>query len=367
MRFSALRRSRTLWLALVGILALAAGVAALWNRARVHPLLASPTLLLEQVKPGSLYFNGEARPWIMSHRPELVTTEDREEKSARTRGLVQAVQNPKLFRQLDRQYRFDSLVLVGDPSQYRPLLEHLVESRDFTLSYVDHTGYVYQRTGGAVWSVEDIPGVWARFSKASTTDHARFLSQTASKLIAIRQTGPANQLLDQARALNSGIPDVRSTEAFYQLALGRWSDAIGAADRALEIDDEWQPALAAKAQALYATKYFADAYDISQRLIEQNPQDPGLLFYHAKIAHEARAFTDEIRVLKRLIERAEKEQRPTSGYRLYLAQAYASDGQGEPAIEQFRLAMEDPELPKEQRQFALETTAQIKSRIGLSK
>jgi tetratricopeptide (TPR) repeat protein len=148
------------------------------------------------------------------------------------------------------------------------------------------------------------------------------------------------------------------------MALGQWKEAVTAADQALSIDSDFIPALACKAQSLYAMKYFSDAYNVSRKLIGELGDDPALLFYHAKIAHEARAYADEIRTLQKLITLAEEQKRPTSGYRVYLGQAYASDGQAEPALEQFAKALSDPELPKEQRTFASESAAMIRSRVG---
>jgi tetratricopeptide (TPR) repeat protein len=357
--------SRRLWPILAALAIIVLWAIFLFSRDRVHPLVSSPDLILRQVNAKSLYYNAQARPFLISERPDMISAEERDERSAKTRGLIQAVQNPKLFRQLDRQYRFDAVLLIGDPSQYRPLLEHLLESKDFSLTYLDHSGVIYAREANASWKPDELAKVEASLEGATNADRVRFLSNTASKLLAVRQNEAARKVIERARDLGGSMPDAWGMEAQYRLALGQWEAAVSAADRALQIDDDWMPALAAKAQAFYATKHFADAFDVSQRLIDLNPQDPGLLFYHAKISHEARAFTEEIRVMKRLLELAEKEQRPTSGYRLYLAQAYASDGQGEPAIEQFRLAMEDPDLPKDQRQFAQDTIAQIKNRLGL--
>jgi tetratricopeptide (TPR) repeat protein len=312
-----------------------------------------------------VYYNAAARDWLLADKPEVMTDADRDPRSPRTRGFVQAVQNPKLFRQLDRQYRFDTLVLIGDPSQYRPILDHLLDSKDWSLSYLDHTGIIFQRDVPTPWTPDALASVRKKLIDAGANDLPLFLSQAATKLIAVRQLGAANKLIEEAKTADSSRPEVWSTLAHYRLALGQWEDAVSAADQALSLESGYPPALAAKAQGLYATKHFADAFLVSQVLIEKNPDDPGLLFYHAKISHEARAFTEEIAVMERLIELAEREQRPTTGYRMYLAQAYASDGQGEPAIEQFRLALLDPDLPKEQREFAEETSARIKSRLGL--
>ncbi|MHA3773978.1 hypothetical protein ACXR0O_20795 [Verrucomicrobiota bacterium sgz303538] len=358
-------RSRRFFLAL-GVVALVAIATALFmNSRRQNPLLAAPTLALQEVSGKSLYYNSAARDWLLSKRADLLTPEDRDNNSARTRGLIQAVQNPKLFRQLDRQYRFDTLLLVGDPSQYRPLLDHLLETKDWALSYLDHTSLIFRREGDRPWSKEEFAKVRTSFEKASASDRATFLAQAANKLIAVRQTTLAKELLEEARGLDEGLAEVWSTQAQYRMAMGQWNDAIADADRALAIDEDWTPAIAAKTQALYSSKHFSDAYPYSRQLIEKHPDDPSLLFYHAKIAHEARAYTDEIRTLTHLIELAEKENRPASGYRVYLGQAYASDGQGKESLEEFRKATADPELPKEQRQFAEESSAMIKARIGV--
>lgn len=362
-----LPRSRAAILAAAAALALLVVITAVFViRARTqHPLLSAPTLALQEVSGKSLYYNNVARDWLLSKRPELLTAEDRQNDSARTRGLIQAVQNPKLFRQLDRQYRFDTLLLVGDPSQYRPLLDHLLDAKDWTLSYLDHTSLIFRRESAQRWNLEAFAQVRKHFDEANNSDRATFLAQAAGKMVAVRQAGLANQMLEEARGLDDTLPEVWSTQAQYHLALGQWNDAMANADRALAIDDDWMPAIACKAQALYAMKYFSDAYNYSRRLVDQNPNDPGLLFYHAKIAHEARAFTDEIRTLAHLIDLAEKGNRPASGYRVYLGQAYASDGQAEPSLEEFSKALADPELPPTQRQFAEESAAMIRARIGV--
>ena len=87
-------------------------------------------------------------------------------------------------------------------------------------------------------------------------------------------------------------------------------------------------------------------------MVAAQPNDPGLLFYHAKICHQARSFSAEIQTLQRLIERAESEGQPATGYRMYLAQAYAADGQAKPSIEEFKRVLADPAISREQRRFA---------------
>lgn len=358
-------RPRARLLLIPGVLAVVGGGwYVLLRRAETrHPLLTAPTLALEHVPAGALYYNGPARPWLAAQRPELLSADDTDERSERARRFAQAVQSPKLFRQLDRQNRFETLLLMGDPSLYRPLLEHLLETRDWTLAYLDHTSLIYRRGGeGPGWSAEAL-----RQGKERFTDHgdqALFLAQAALKLLAVRRNSEALAALEEALALNDRLPDAWNGMAIYRMNRGEWPLALSKVDRALELDRNFLPATATKAQILYATKKFSEAYELSRTLIEAFPDDPGLLFYHAKISHEAHAYTDEIRTLQRLIGRAEAENQPQTGYRLYLAQALAADGQATPAMAEFTRVLADPNISEPERKFASEILAQIKTRTG---
>ena len=321
-----------------------------------------PHQALASLNAKSLYFNGAARPWLLTQRPDLLTDEDRDEKSERARRFVQAVENPKLFRQLDRQYRFDTLLLIGDPSQYRQLLDHLLEANDWTLTYLDHAALIYKRNGAREWQPADFEALLTSFP--TPRGQATSLAQAAVKLLAIRRAADAKTLLDRAERLDKAVPDLWNALAIYRMNRGEWKSAISQVDRALEIDPNFLPALATKTQILFSTKKFADARQFSSRLIAAQPNDPGLLFYHAKICHQAREFSEEIEALQRLIRRAESEGQPATGYRVYLAQAFAADGQARPSIEEFKRVLADPEISREQRKFAEDTLAQVKSRSG---
>ena len=324
---------------------------------------ATPALAMKALSGKSIYYNGPARPWLIAQRRDLMMADDINEHSELSRGFVQAVENPKLFRQLDRKHHFDTLLLVGDPSQYRPLIEHLLEAKDWTLTYLDHTSLIYKRTVAREWQPADLDALAATF--ASERDRAAFYAQAAVRLLAIRRGVDAKLCLDKAQALDERLPEVWNGIAIYRMNRGEWTPALTNVDRALTLDADFLPALATKTQILYSTKKFSAAYELSRRLIAAYPNEPGLLFYHAKICHEAHAFTDEIRTLTRLIELADAASRPASGYRLYLAQAYAKDGKAQPAIEEFNRVLADADLPKEQRSFAEATLAQVKERAGV--
>lgn len=330
-----------------------------------NPLLDSPRLALETLDAKSLYFNGRAKPWLLSQRPELLQAEDRDPESERSHSFPQAVENPKLFRQLDRKHRFDALLLVGDPSEYKPLLDHLVETKDWTLRYVDHTSMIFRRDSGRAWQVEDFAKVREHFAHASARDRAEVLAQTAVKLLAAKQVEAGKTLLDEASDLASREPHVANALAVYYLGRGEWTQASQQVERALSANRDFLPALATKTQLLYGMKRFSEAYDLSSQLIAKMPDDPNLLFYHAKIAHEAHAYQAEVAALGTLIKQAEAEGRPISGYQLYLGQAFTAMGDAQRAIDAFMLALDDPDLPVDQRAFARENITRIKKRTGM--
>jgi tetratricopeptide (TPR) repeat protein len=331
----------------------------------LNPLLVTPQLAIQSLPAEPLYFNTAARPWLLKWRPELLTPEDRNERSDRTRAFVQAVENPRLFRQLDRQYHFSVVLLCGDPSQYHPLVEHLAQTKDFALRYVDHTSLLFDRNSAKSWTIEDLEKVRSRFATAPKAEQITFLTQTATKLFAVRRFEEGKRLLDDAAGIDANSADVWTGLAIYHLNRGAFKEALTAVDRALALDSGSLPALATKTQTLYAAKRFSEAYTLSQKLIAAREPEPGILFYHAKIAHEAHAYKSEIAALEKLIAQARAQSRPISGYQLYLAQAYAANGQAKPAIDAFAAALSDPELPADQRTFARETMEQVKHRSGL--
>lgn len=366
-RFFAPSVLRRRWpLLAVAVLVLAAAV--WWARTHflpANPLLATPGLLLDGVQAKTLYFNGTAHAWLRARRPDLLAPADRDPGAERARNFAQAALDPKLFRRLDRQDRFDALLFVGDPSQYRPLLEHLAETRDWSLSYVDHWGLVFQRAGGRGWKMEDLAPVRARFAGAPARDRALFLAQTGMRLVAAREFAAGKQLLDEAAQTDARLPEVWNGRAAYHLQRGEYGEALAAADRALALDADHLPAIATKTHLLYGTKHFSEAYALSRQLIARLPDDPNALFYHAKIAHQAHAYQAEVEALEKLIARAEAEKRPVSGYQLYLAQAYAALSDGRRAVDAYTKVLDDPDLPQDQRDFARASIARIKKRTDL--
>ena len=190
-----------------------------------------------------------------------------------------------------------------------------------------------------------------------------FLVSAANKLLALGETQRAKGFLDEAIRLAPDSADARTQLALYHAQIGQWNEALENCNRALAIDQNAIPALSAKAQILFGAKRFDEALDVSEQMVAALPGEPSALFLHAKIAHEAHAFQREIVALKSLIELAEKAGAPLSGYRIYLAQAYAASSQAQPSLEQFEKAAASGELTPEQRTFVDESIRRIKSRM----
>ena len=331
-------------------------------REKPDPLLQSPQLALERLEvlhAQRIYFNGAAFPSLKQAPPAWLPEADRVVTSARVRALAQAAQSPKLFRQLDRQEHFDALLLAGDPVQYKPLQEHLVQSGDWVLDWVDPVCAVYVRGAHAEWTPERVRPVVQRWDAASKRRRAEALAAIAERLIAAHRKEAGAELLRAAREADPGAAAVLVGEGNYRLARGEWAKAVQAADQALRVESRSRSARSVKAQGLYYLKRFTEAYEISRVLLGEAPEDPVMLFTHAKIAHEVRALEEEIGLLRKLIAIAEREQRPASWYRVFLGQALATTGKGPEALLEFRLALEDPDLPQEQRAFAREAVRRV--------
>ena len=364
---------------LVLLVAVTSGIVWQWPQIETRlfpppPVVTTPQLACAEVQARSLYFNGLALPWLEKLRPDLLTAEDRDAGSSRRRASVQVPQNPKLFRQLDRQFRFDTLLLVGDPSNYQRLLDHLLEpepeKRDFRLVYLDHWAFIFKRDATRVWEPSDAESVRQRLGKLRSRDQATFLAMSAGKMLAMRKVDAAKRWLDEANALDSRSIDVLGGLAGYQIAIAHWTEAETYADKALAKNPDFIPALSAKIQAMRATRHNIDAFKYSKRLNTLLPEEPVRLWQHAQLAHEAKEIPVEIAALTRLITLAGEEGRPAAEYEFFLGEAHAHEAINSAehaplALGHLRRAVADPLLPAEKRKFAEERIALIRERTGL--
>lgn len=326
----------------------------------------SPAAALERLETQgvkSVYFTGAAFSGLLAKPPAWLAVEDRSPASARVRSMAQAALDPRLFRQLDRQERFEALLLAGDPVRYRPLQEHLLRTGDWTLEWVDPWCILYCRGKGEELSVETVRVLAGRVLKEQGRGGAQGLAAMAERLVGARRFEEAHVLIGLAGEADAGEPAVWTAEGSYRLARGEWAQAVAAADKALGLEKGYTAAKAVKAQGLYFSKRYEEAYLLSRSLLEGSPEDPVMLFTHAKIAHEVRSLQEEVDVLRKLIGFAEREKRSTSAYRVYLGQALAMSGKGEEALAELDAALADPELPPDQRDFARSARGRVELKV----
>jgi tetratricopeptide (TPR) repeat protein len=326
----------------------------------------SPAAALERLEAlgvKSVYFTGAAFASLAAKPPGWLPAQDREAASLRVRAMAQAALDPKLFRQLDRQDRFEALILAGDPIRYRPLQEHLLRTQDWTLEWVDPWCLLYRREKAAALTAEKTREIAALQRPGKQSARAQALAAMAERLVGARRYEEAIALIGQAREADPGEPAVWTAEGAYRLARGEWPQAVAMADKALSLEKRSAAAKSVKAQGLYFSRRYEEAYQLSRELLGESPEDPVMLFAHAKIAHEVRSLQEEVEVLRKLIGFAEREKRSTSAYRVYLGQALAMRGVGEEALAELDAALADPELPPDQLDFARSARARVELKV----
>lgn len=373
------QKTRRKYMRLALAVALITAVWFLWKPVKrwlfpMSPMVSTPRIALEKLEARSLYYNNMARPWLMQWRVDLLTAEDKDEKSARVVSFAQAPQSPRLFRQLDRQYRFDTVLLVDDPSRYQRLLDHLLEpepdKRDFKLVYLDHWTLVFKRGAAREWEPRDSDLVKQRMAGLHSEDRAAFLSMAAMKMLAVRQSEAAKRWLDEAVSADGSSVDALTGLAQYYVWLGKWKEAEAYADKVLAQNENSAGAVAVKVLTMRATKHMLDAFKLSEKLNTLIPEDPVRLWQHAQLAHESQQFAAEIAALTRLIKLAKEEERPVGEYEFHLGEAHAfaamkNETHAPMAVEHLNNALADPSLPADKRKFAEERLATIRERTGL--
>ena len=331
--------------------------------AKISPEIATPMIAVERLQAKSLYFTPQARACLIADAPQILSPDDKDAQSERSIAFAQAAQNPGLWRRLDRQYHFDTILLSGDPATYYPLLQHLLESGDWTLTYLDHTSLIFQRPPAKPWMPANMETLRRKFNAYPVRDQVIFLSQLAGKLSAVTQFTQAKHCIDDAMKLDPKSPEAQTELALYHAHFSQWKEVLAITDAVLAKNKNYRPALETRAQALLATKRFEEALKASDHLMELAPKDPSVLFLHAKIAHENHAYSREVSALQSLIEQTLKLNRSVSGFRIYLGQAFEANGAALPALEQFQGALNAGDLSPEQKKFVRESIERIKSRM----
>ena len=301
-----------------------------------------------------LFFSPGSHADLAAARPDLVA-------AANERAYATAVQSPEAFRALDHERQFDALLFSGDPTTYEPLLHHLADTKDFVLTWLDNADLIFRRKGATAWTENDLTAAAAQFKGEN---QARFLSGAATRLIAIRQLQMARRALDGAAPNGKDLPEYWTALGLYDGEVEKWPDALAAVDRALGLQADYTPAMTTKAQIFFGARRFDEALAISETVVAAHPDDPSMLFFHATLAHRAHAYGEEIAALTHLIEMAEAQGESTTGYQIYLGQAYAESGDALRSLQAFTTAANAPDVSEAQREFAEDCIGKIREKTG---
>jgi len=271
-----------------------------------------------------------------------------------------AVQDPSLWRSLDRTQRFDGVLLLGPVSEYLPLLMHLVNSPDYRIERVDNWGVLFVNGTPAPYNPPKLDSL--KFS--SDKDRGIYLSQMALVLDAAGQSAAARDYMAGALACAPKEPSVYTRQAALELSRKHYPDALAAANRALDLHPHDLAALDIEARTYSGAGLVEQAWDVAEDLKSRAPDDMNVLFLHARISNAAHAYSAEEDSLERLIRLAEKQHLPSTDYRVYLGQCYAKQGLARPALEQLEIASKAPNLTTKQRTDVDAAVQLVKGRAG---
>jgi len=334
--------------------------------------LDTPKLSLEHLAPAlrakPLFFTLAAVPYLKEHWQEWSgafgsPTPPPEEIAAQCTATLQT---PKDWRALDRKWRFGALLLTGDPASFRPLLDHLRKSPDWTLTQIDPTSIVFERSPARAWTTADVAQLLTVFQTHSTGEQKLARILIAHRLMYLGEMPTAKTLLEEVLQ-----EEPRSKQAWTELAglhgmMSQWRESLAAAESALASDSRYRPARVAQAHALYALERFDNALDVSRTLYEETPADGSTLLLHAEVTHAAHAFVEEIEVLQKWIGLLQSDSQPVGSWQIYLGQAYSATGNRALAEDQFKTALKDPNLSEAQRAFAQKALARLETKPDLS-
>jgi Flp pilus assembly protein TadD len=271
---------------------------------------------------------------------------------------------PSLFRQLDRTHRFNAVVLDGDPALHRELAVALREDPGWHLARVDHAAMVFLRGTNARWTPALLEPLAAAWNSRPAEERALLHAALSARLLALGELRLAIAHADAAIEAEPRSPEAHTQRAACAINAARWEEALDHARRATKAEPSHEPARRAEAQALHALGKFDEAHAITSELLRKNPDDPALLFLHARLAHAAKDYSDEIAALRNLVALAGRQELPAAGYRIYLAQALAKRGTADDArhaLAEFARALASDDLGADQRRFAEEATARLKN------
>lgn len=356
-RWVANPRTRASIFAITSVIVLATAVSPVWrwftHRGQmVHatPLLL-PTELADAVKEipaNAIFANAGTLSQFLLLAPEAVGQLTPQQAA----GLAV---NPPAWRKAARLAQWNAVVLSGSATEYRPLLEHLITSSDWRLALVTNQGYLFLRDAGAPVKTIDIDN----FKLGGDRDTAIYLAQLSERYDAIKRPSDASASLDRALELAPEDVTVLSHAASFAAGRKHWQDAITYTGRALAKHPSSVHAKLVRALSLLETGQAAQAQNLCDEVLSEAPNDLYTLFLYARICRELHDYTQEAYTLEKLIKLSERRGLSTLNYRIYLGQAYARQGQPEPALKNYRLVLDSGLLGPDQAQEIRNAVSEI--------
>ncbi|HRJ70653.1 MAG TPA: tetratricopeptide repeat protein, partial [Terrimicrobiaceae bacterium] len=262
------------------------------------------------------------------------------------------------WRDALRQSGWTAAILSGSVEEYRPLLGHLLTSPDWHLAALTNQGYLFLRTPGTA-----APSIHAtEFHLGNARDTAVYLAQIAGYYDAAGRPTAARACIEQALQIAPASTAVLSHAATFAVAHKRWQEAIAFADKTLAREPGNPHARLVKALALLETGQAGKALPQVDEVLDRAPEDLYSLFLKARICRTLNDYVTEAETLERVVAVNEKAGMPVTNYRIFLGQAYARQGQAEPALANYRTVLASGELNAEQAEEIREAIATIEAK-----
>lgn len=315
--------------------------------------LTGPFNLLDEWKGGPLFVSRSALPFVLLRDPAAA-------KDLTEVATVKLANDPGAWREQLRKSDWQTVILTGPNIEFRPLLNHLLESPDWHLAAVTNQGYVFIRGAGAMPHEFD-PG---KFRLGSDRETAVYLAALADRYEALRDTRNARDCITCALKLAGNDATVLSYAAAIEAGHKRWADSLAYADRALAADSRSSYAMLLKALALLETGRPDKAEPLARQLMERAPNDTYTLFLYARVCRQLHDSRTEAETLQRLIAVCQRQGLPVPpNYYVFLGQAYVLTGDAPEAAAAYRKALEIPGLGPELTESVRDALKTVKSKI----
>lgn len=315
--------------------------------------LTGPFNLLDEWKGGPLFVSRSALPFLLLRDPAAA-------KDLTEVATVKLANDPAAWREQLRKSDWQTVILTGPNIEFRPLLNHLLESPDWHLAAVTNQGYVFIRGAGAMPHEFD-PG---KFRLGSDRETAVYLAALADRYEALRDTRNARDCITCALKLAGNDATVLSYAAAIEAGHKRWADSLTYADRALAADPRSSYAMLLKALALLETGRPDKAEPLARQLMERAPNDTYTLFLYARVCRQLHDSRTEAETLQKLIAVCQRQGLPIPpNYYVFLGQAYVLIGDAPQAAAAYRKALEIPGLGPELSASVRDALKTVESKI----